>query len=254
VALISGAGDGIGRSCALAMGADGADLILGARDGDRLTALAAEVRAGTGRRVVAVPMDITDAGQVAALVERGVDELGRLDAVVNVAARSGTRHNIEEHDPEELRRSFEVNVVGTLEVCRRALPHLRASGGGAIVQISALSAHTRLPGLTDYTATKSAMVTASLTLAREVGRDGIRVNVVVPGYTRGRGLDAHLDAIAARRGISRADVEDEILRGSALATMSDPDDIAEAVLFLASGRSRTITGQQLHVNAGEWLP
>lgn len=253
VALVSGVGDGIGRACALALAADGADLVLGARDGSRLERIAHEVRA-LGRRAVVVPADVSDPDAVARLVAAGPDALGRLDVVVNVAARAGTNRPVEHLDAEDVRRSFEVNVLGTLEVSRRAVPHLRDAGGGSIVQISALSAHTRLPGLADYTSTKAAMVTASLTLAREVGRDGIRVNVVVPGYTTGEGLDRYLDSVAERRGTSRAEVEREILRSSALRRFPEPGDIAEAVAWFASGRSRAVTGQVLHVNAGEWIP
>ena len=252
VALVSGAGDGIGRACALAFAADGARVVLGARDATRLGHLADEVRR-SGGDAVAVPTDITDADQVQRLVDSAVNAFGRLDAVVNVAAHAAPPTFIESFAPEDYRRSFEVNVLGTLEVSRRALPHLRAAGGGSIVQISALSAHTRLAGLADYTATKAALETASITLAREVGRDGIRVNVVVPGYTTGAGLDGHLEALAARRGVTRDDIERELVRSSALRRFVDPADIAEAVLYLASGRSRAITGQLLHVNAGEWL-
>ena len=250
--LVTGVGPGIGRACARACADDGAAIVLGARNRDRLAEIADEVRA-TGAGVVAVPTDITDPTQVASLIDTAIEAFGRLDAVVNVAARAATPAFVEAFDPDEYRRSFEVNVIGTLEVSRQAIPHLRAAGGGAIVQISALSAHTRLPGLADYTASKSALVTASLTLAREVGRDGIRVNVVVPGFTAGEGLDGYLDSIAARRGTSRADVERDLLRSSALRRFVDPSDIADAVLYLASGRSRAVTGQQLHVNAGEWL-
>jgi NAD(P)-dependent dehydrogenase (short-subunit alcohol dehydrogenase family) len=217
-----------------------------------LTEIADEVRAA-GAEVVAVPTDITDPGQVAALISSAVATFGRLDAVVNVAARAATPAFVEAFDPEEYRRSFEVNVIGTLDMSRQAIPHLRAAGGGSIVQISALSAHTRLPGLADYTATKAALVTASLTLAREVGRDGIRVNVVVPGFTTGDGLDGYLDSLAERRGTDRDAVARDLVRSSALRRFVDPSDIAEAVRYLASGRSRAVTGQQLHVNAGEWL-
>jgi NAD(P)-dependent dehydrogenase (short-subunit alcohol dehydrogenase family) len=87
-----------------------------------------------------------------------------------------------------------------------------------------------------------------------VGHDGIRVNVVVPGYTRGEGLDRYLDERAARRGVTREQVDAELLRTSALRRIPDPSDMAEAVLYLGSGRSRSVTGQLLHVNAGEWIP
>ena len=252
VALVTGAGPGIGRSCALALAGDGAAVVVAARDGGRLAGLVDEVHAAGGT-ALAVPTDVTDPEQVRRFIDAAVERFGRLDAVVNVAARAATPAFVETFDPEEYRRSFEVNVIATLDVTRCALPHLRAAGGGAVVQISALSAHTRLVGLADYTASKAALETASLTLAREVGRDGIRVNVVVPGFTTGDGLDGYLDSLAERRGGSRADVERDLLRSSALRRFVDPADIAEAVCFLASDRSRAITGQLLHVNAGEWL-
>ena len=253
VAVIAGVGEGIGAACALALAADGADLVLGARDADRIERIARRTRS-LGRRVVVVATDITDPMQAHRLIDTAVEEFGRLDAVVNVAASSGPPATVEHFDAEVYRRSFEVNVIGTLQVSSAAVPHLRSSGGGAIVQISALSAHTRLPRLADYASTKSALVTASLTLAREVGRDGIRVNVVVPGYTAGEGLDRYLDEQAERRGITRAEIDEQILRSSALRRVPDPSDMAEAVLYLASDRSRAVTGQLVHVNAGEWIP
>ena len=253
MAVIAGVGEGIGAACALALAADGADLVLGARDADRIERIARRTRS-LGRRVVVVATDITDPMQAHRLIDTAVEEFGRLDAVVNVAASSGPPATVEHFDAEVYRRSFEVNVIGTLQVSSAAVPHLRSSGGGAIVQISALSAHTRLPRLADYASTKSALVTASLTLAREVGRDGIRVNVVVPGYTAGEGLDRYLDEQAERRGITRAEIDEQILRSSALRRVPDPSDMAEAVLYLASDRSRAVTGQLVHVNAGEWIP
>ena len=253
VAVVAGVGEGIGAACALALAADGADLVLGARDADRIERIARRTRS-LGRRVVVVATDITDPMQAHRLIDTAVEEFGRLDAVVNVAASSGPPATVEHFDAEVYRRSFEVNVIGTLQVSSAAVPHLRSSGGGAIVQISALSAHTRLPRLADYTSTKSALVTASLTLAREVGRDGIRVNVVVPGYIAGEGLDRYLDEQEERRGITRTEIDEQILRSSALRRVPDPSDMAEAVLYLASDRSRAVTGQLVHVNAGEWIP
>lgn len=252
VALIVGVGPGIGQACAEALSTDGAAVVIAARDRTRLEEIAAQIRS-SGADVLAVPTDITAPAQVMSLLDATITTFGRLDAVVNNAARASTPAFIESFDPDEFRRSFEVNVIGTLEVSRQAIPHLRAAGGGSIVQISALSAHTRLPGLADYTSSKSAVATASLTLAREVGRDGIRVNTVVPGFTTGEGLDGYLNSLAVRRGSARTDVEREILRSSALRRFVDPSDIAEAVLYLSSGRSRAVTGQQLHVNAGEWI-
>lgn len=251
--MITGVGDGIGRACATALALDGATVVVAARDADRLERIAAEVRS-LGNNVLAMPTDISDVDQVHRLFEATASRFGRLDAVVNVAAWAGSPKPVEHFDADTFRRAFDINVVATLGVCKAALPHLRATGGGAIVQTSTLSAYTRLPSLADYTSTKAAMVTASLTLAREAGRDGIRVNIVVPGYTSGDGLDAYIQSHADRRGVAAEEIRRDLVASSALRMIPDPADIAEAVLYLASGRSRAVTGQQLHVNAGEWLP
>jgi NAD(P)-dependent dehydrogenase (short-subunit alcohol dehydrogenase family) len=252
VAVISGAGEGIGRSCALALARDGADVALGARRPEQLERVAKEVH-DLGRRALAVPTDITVPEQARALVERAADELGRVDAVVNVAALSDAHTNVEHTDWDVYRRVFETNVLGTLEVTRAAFPRMRSQGGGAVVQISSSAMRTMPAKQAPYVSTKSALVAASQVLAREVGRDKIRVNVVVPGYVTGPHLDGLFARIAQRRGWSVEQVFAEAESLTALGRIPSPDDVAEAVLFLASERSAGITGAVLDVNGGLWI-
>src|SRR5579875_1792843 len=119
VAIIAGAGAGIGRSCALKLAAEGADVVLAARRPGPLGELAAEV-AGTGRRAVPVPTDLADVHQCAALVDAAVAELGRVDVLVNVATRSAPRAPVDAGDWADYRAAFELNVIGTLELSRLA--------------------------------------------------------------------------------------------------------------------------------------
>jgi len=252
VAIVSGAGEGIGRSVALALAHDGADVAIGARRPEQLDRVAAEIEA-LGRRALRVPTDIADTARCRALVDATVEAFGRLDAVVNVAALSVPEATVEEVERSDWERALAVNLFGTMEVSRAALPHLRTAGGGAIVQISTLSARTTPPRLAPYASAKLAMIGASQTLAREVGRDGIRVNVVVPGYVTGPHLDELFADYAARRGVSAEKVWADAARQCVLGRIPTPDDVAEAVLFLASPRSAAITGIQLDVNAGLWI-
>jgi NAD(P)-dependent dehydrogenase (short-subunit alcohol dehydrogenase family) len=128
---------------------------------------------------------------------------------------------------------------------------MKDRGGGAIVQISTFGTHAAQPKQATYTATKLAMVQASRTMAKELGPAGIRVNVVTPGYTTGPPLDAMFAGIAARTGRPVDEVSAGAASTASLRTHVDPEDIAEAVLFLASPRGRRITGVELPVTAGQ---
>jgi NAD(P)-dependent dehydrogenase (short-subunit alcohol dehydrogenase family) len=251
VAVVVGAGPGIGRACALALGGAGADVVVAARRRAPLVALAEEVAAATGRTAYPVTVDLGDVGSCRALVAATVDRFGGVDIVVNVATDSGGRASVDEADWDGWRRAFEINVLGTLEVSRSAARSMKERGGGAIVQISTFGTTATPPKQASYTATKLAMVQASRTMAKELGPDGIRVNVVTPGYTTGPPLDAMWAGIAARSGLTVEEVSTRAASTAALRTHVDPEDIAEAVLFLASPRGRRITGVELPVTAGQ---
>lgn len=251
VALVVGAGAGIGRACALTFAAGGADVVLAARRPEPLQALAAEVEAAHGHRALAVPSDVSVIEQCQALVARTVEEFGRVDTVVNVATLGGGQYRIDDLDLDFYRRVFEMNVLGVLEISRGAARSMRATGGGSIIQISSLAATVMQPNMSVYSSTKRAMMVSSFTMAKEFGRDNIRVNIVSPGYTTGDDLDAMWAGIAARTGGDPADVSAKAAKGAALRRHVDPVDIAEAVAFLASPAARNITGVEIRVDAGQ---
>lgn len=253
VALVMGAGAGIGRSCALKLAGAGADVVVAARRPEPLEALADEVRRATSRRVLAVPTDLADLDSCSALVDRVIETFGRIDVVVNVATGGSSYSALVDADWADYRRAFEINVVGTLEVSRSAARHMARAGGGSIVQIGTVGTHLHRPKLASYTGTKMAMWTASLTMARELGHENVRVNMVTPGYTTGEGLDSLFQSIAANTGRAVEEVSRQAASTGALRRHVDPDDIAEAVLFLASPRARNITGVEIPVDAGQIL-
>ncbi|MYW03779.1 SDR family oxidoreductase [Streptomyces sp. SID3343] len=249
VAIVAGAGDGIGRATALALARAGADVVVAARRSGPLTELADEAARLTGRRVIAIPTDIADQDACHALVDTAAERLGRVDVVVNVATYNPSAR-LADLDPDEFRRAFEINVLGVLAVSRAALPHMRAVGGGSIVQISSEAPRAKLPHLGAYAATKGAMEVMSGVLAKEVGPDGVRVNVVVAGYTDNAKLAAYIDDIARRRDVPPATVREEMAASSALRRITQPEDIADVVAFLASPRARAITGTITPVTSG----
>jgi NAD(P)-dependent dehydrogenase (short-subunit alcohol dehydrogenase family) len=261
VAIVSGAGPGIGRACAEAFHREGADVVVAARDEGRLEALAFEVGGtshdsrpghgpGPGPRVVPITFDLADLASCQTLVDETLDRLGRIDILVNVATAGGETNVLAEGEWESWRHAFEVNVIGTMELSRLAAQAMAANPGGSIVQVGTIGTQLRPAGRARYTATKSAMVTASLTMAKELGRARVRVNVVTPGFVTGAPLDAMIDAIATRTGESTEEVSARMAAGASLRRHVDPADVADAVLFLAGPGARNITGIELPVTAG----
>ncbi len=138
-----------------------------------------------------IAFDFADLASCQALTEQTLDRFGRIDVLVNVATAGGETSAIAEGEWQSWRRAFEVNVIGTMELSRLAAEAMRANPGGSIVQVGTIGTRALPPGRARYTATKSAMVAASLTMAKELGRSQVRVNVVTPGFVAGAPLDGH---------------------------------------------------------------
>jgi NAD(P)-dependent dehydrogenase (short-subunit alcohol dehydrogenase family) len=256
VAIVAGAGPGIGRACATALRREGADVVVAARDAERLEAMAFEMTAigpsgpGPGSHVLPIAFDFADLDSCRALVDDTMDRLGRVDILVNVATAGGETGAVAEGDGESWRRAFEVNVIGTMELSRLAAHAMGPNPGGSITQVGTIGTRALPAGRARYTATKSAMVTASLTMAKELGRAQVRVNIVTPGFVTGAPLDAMMEAIATRSGESLGEVSAHLAAGASLRRHVDPTDVAEAVVFLAGPGARNITGIELPVTAG----
>lgn len=251
VAMVVGAGPGIGRACALAFALAGADVVVAARRAEPLEALATEVAELTGRRVEPVVADLSDTTSCVALVDAAVERLGGVDALVTVATAGGGQVAVEDADWDLWRRAFEVNVIGTMEVSRAAARSMAGRGGGSIVHVGTFGTHALPPRQAAYTSTKQAALSASKTLAKEVGPAGTRVNMVTPGYVEGENLDQLFQSVADRSGESLAEVSTRMARTAALRRHVTPEDIAETVLFLCSDRGRGITGVEIPVTAGQ---
>jgi NAD(P)-dependent dehydrogenase (short-subunit alcohol dehydrogenase family) len=252
VALVSGIGPGLGRSIALALAREGADVALGARREETLRSVAAEVEA-LGRRAVWRSTDVAKPADCEALAERAAHAFGGIDIVVNGAAYFGRGLPLASGDFESLRGALDVCLFGSLALTRAALPSMRARGGGRVVMIGTMATRDTQPGEGAYAAAKAAVLMAVRTLARELGRDGIRVNAVNPGYIQGEPIQAAFRARAEKRGVAAAQVEREIAEATALGRIPSPDEIAGSVLFLASDLSRPVTGHVLDCNAGMWM-
>jgi NAD(P)-dependent dehydrogenase (short-subunit alcohol dehydrogenase family) len=251
--LVVGAGPGLGREVAALALRDGARVVLGARTESRLKDLAAELDA-SGERVAWCAADMTDPAACDALVETAGERFGGLDAVVEVAALDTLFGTLQSTSAEDWRRSMEVNVIGTLQLARAAVPHLERRGGGSIVLIGSQSMWLPPPmPQIAYASAKGALVSAMFHMARELGPKRIRVNMVVATWMWGPPVQAYVKWQAKERGVPEEDVIGEITANMPLGEIPADEDVAEAAVFFCSDRARMITGETLMVNAGELL-
>jgi NAD(P)-dependent dehydrogenase (short-subunit alcohol dehydrogenase family) len=252
VALVSGAGPGLGRSVALALGSEGASVAVAARTESKVDAIAGEVRDG-GAEALAVPLDVCDAGSCRQAVDRVVETFGRLDVVVNNAFHTGDFALFAEADLDSWRHTMDVNLFGTLQLTQATLGPLRKQGDGRIVMVNSMSSVRVEPRFGAYAASKAALAAATKSLALELGADGIRVNAIHPGYIWGDDVRAYFDMLAGSKGITPDEQYHEVASETALGYLPDADEIARAVVFFASDMSKPVTGQALGVNAGHWF-
>jgi NAD(P)-dependent dehydrogenase (short-subunit alcohol dehydrogenase family) len=252
VALIAGVGPGLGRDVALLLAEHGAQLVLGARRQERCEAVAAEVR-DQGGIATAVGLDISDPAACAAAVATTRATYGGLDVLINNAFDTGDFTAFEEADLEVWRKTMEVNLWGTLQMTRAAVPTMKERGGGRVVMVNSMSAwrHQRLFGA--YTISKAALESATKMLAVELGGHGIRVNGVHPGYIWGPSVEAYFAYQAKERGVTPQEVYDRTADETCLKYLPPSREIAGSVVFLASDLAAPVTGQSLGVNAGHWL-
>ncbi len=253
VALVTGAGAGMGRAFAERLAAEGADIV--AVDLDE-AALDAAVRSlhEHGHGVLAVPADVRDQGALDEAVRRGVEQFGGLDIVVanaGVSRNPGPSWTIDE---AEWDLAVGVNVTGTWHTVKAAAPALTERGGGSVILISSTAGIKSVPGAAQYSAAKHAVIGLMRTLANELGGKSIRVNAVLPGAVNTAMTNNPATFARLRPDLENPGADDVagVLAARHLLPIpwAEPEDIAHAVAFLASDESRCITGQQIVVDAG----
>jgi 3-oxoacyl-[acyl-carrier protein] reductase len=249
VALVLAASKGLGRASAAALAAEGCDVAIGARGAAALEATAAAIRASGGGRVLAIPVDVTDAAAACAFVEMALREFGRIDILVNNAG-GPPFGSFDAFDDDAWRAAFELNLLSTVRLSRLVLPHLPHDGGGRIINVVSLSVKTFLPGSVLSTAARLGVVGMTKLLADEVGPRGITVNSVAPGVIlTDRVRTTRLDAMVAG-GLSEEEALVQIGATIPLRRVGRPEEFGAVVAFLASARASYITGATIPVDGG----
>jgi NAD(P)-dependent dehydrogenase (short-subunit alcohol dehydrogenase family) len=250
--VVSGVGGGLGREVARIALRDGARVVLAARTAATLETAAAELDP-SGERVAWARTDITRAEDCQALASLARERFGAVHALVQVAAYEAVFGGLQDTDFEKWRRAFDTNVVGSLTLLRAVAPTLKQAGGGSVVLIGSQSMYLPLLPQAGYAASKGALLSAMYYLAKELGPDRIRVNMVVPSWMWGPPVEGFVKMRAKSEGLSEDDVVKDITRNIPLGEIVPDEDVAEVACLLASERTRSITGQALMVNGGELM-
>jgi NAD(P)-dependent dehydrogenase (short-subunit alcohol dehydrogenase family) len=250
VCVVSGVGPGLGRQAARALASHGADVVLAARREANLKEVLAEVT-DLGARALAVPTNIVDADACAALMAAAAEAFGGIDVVVNNAFRSDVFQSFEDVDLAIWRKIMDVNLFGSLQMTKAALPHLRSRGGGSVVNVASMVTRQPQPAQGGYAISKGALLTATRVLAYELGPSNIRVNAVVPGWMAGPSVDMYIEMTSSGRGVPAQEVIDELNARVPLGRIPSDADVAGAIVYLASDLSAAMTGQALDTNGGE---
>lgn len=250
VALVTGARGGIGRAIALAMAGEGAHIALLSRKLSEALEVASRIEAEhPGSRVLALEGDIAREGDAERFAAATYEHFGRIDALVNCAG-GAMRGRLEEIPPEAWMEYLQVKPLGLIRCTRAVVPYLRRSGGGKIVNVAGLhgkepSAWTVMGG-----AINASVLAFSKALADDLAADGITVNVVSPGHTATGRWRELVGFISNRRGLGPAEAEEFLMQRIPLRRLVQPEEVAAAVVFLASRWAATITGACIVVDGG----
>lgn len=259
VAIVTGAGSGIGRGIALAFAKEGAKVAVNDEHGDEATAVAEEVRA-QGKEALAVEGDVSRNDHVEEMVRRALAAFGRIDVLVNNAGVCGEHVGTPLSDltEEDWDRTYEVNLKAHFLTCRAVMPHMIEQKSGKIVNISSIAGKTGEPVIPHYSASKAGVVNFTQALARELAPHRINVNAVCPGLIWTPLWERMAKVVAEKAGLPsgvepRAVFDGAVQQTILMKTEQTAEDIAMTVVFLASNESDQITGQAINVDGGAEL-
>jgi 3-oxoacyl-[acyl-carrier protein] reductase len=247
--IVTGASKGLGAASARRLAAEGAQLLLTARDGARMSAVAGAIDEEYGTACATVPADLTQAGAAKLVVTHAIDTLGRVDVLINCAGASqgGVFWEIPDQVWED---SFALKFMGTLRMMRAVIPHMREHSSGRIVSIVGNTGRQPSPRMLPGAAANAALLAVTAGLAEEVAADGIAVLALNPGPTRTERWTTLMEKLAKQSGRTVPEVEEDFMKDIPMNRLGEPEEIARLVAFLASEVAANMTGTSLTADGG----
>jgi len=242
VAVVTGGGRGLGRAYCEALAGEGAAVVAADIRDTAETVAAVE---GAGGKIIGLPLDVVDMDSCSVMADAALAAFGRIDVLVNNAALYGdiSGGRFDKLPDDQWDRVMAVNVKGIWQCCKACVPAMREAGGGSIVNISSLAAKYGMAYGVDYATSKAAVIGMTRSLARELGRDWIRVNAIAPSAVMTEGTEEFF-------GDKLEKAKQVIAGGQALQRNLEPEDLSGTVLYLASDASKFVTGQTIMVDGG----
>jgi len=251
VALVAASSQGLGRAVAEELAAEGASLVLCARDSRTLAETAASIAEKTNAHVLAVPADVTRAEDIKRVVEGGNERFGRIDILVTNAG-GPPAGRFEQLTHQQWEDAIRLTLLSAVELTRQVLPGMKERRWGRIINITSIAVKQPVENLLLSNSLRAGLTGFARTLANEVAPDGITVNNVLPGYTRTERLDELAEMMAEKQGISPHEFRGKWEKEIPMGRLGEPREFAALVTFLASERASYVTGTSVQVDGG-WI-
>jgi 3-oxoacyl-[acyl-carrier protein] reductase len=247
--IVAASSDGIARAAAEKFAAEGAKVAMCSRDTNKLNPAAQRIRDRYGVEVLAEPLDVTDAGAVEEFVKHVAQDFGGVDVCVTNAGGPPAKMFLAT-TAEEWHRAVELNFMSVIHFARAVLPWMQKNQWGRLVTITSVTVRQPVSDLIYSNAVRAGVLGLVKSLSNEFGKDGITVNNVAPGYTATQRLKQLIDKRSQELGMSPADFEARLGTDAPLKRVGQPEEVADAIVWLASERASYITGQTLLVDGG----
>ena len=251
VALVAAGSRGLGRAVAEELAAEGASLVLCARDSRTLDETAAAIEKSSNAQVLAVPADVTVTNDIMRLVETGIEKFGRIDILVTNAG-GPPAGRFEQLTREQWERAIRLTLLSAVELARQVLPGMKERRWGRILNITSIAVKQPVENLLLSNSLRAGLTGFARTLANEVAADGITVNNIMPGYTRTERLDELAQMMAEKQGISADEFRGKWEKEIPMGRLGEPREFAALAAFLVSERASYITGTSIQVDGG-WI-
>lgn len=248
-AIVLASSRGLGYACALGLAREGCDLVVCSRSRERIDAAASKIREDTGARVHAVVTDVSTDGALSEVVAACVREYGGVEIAVHNAGGppAGTVPTLTD---EQWHLAFNANLMSFVRLARAVMPEMKAAGYGRLIALTSSSIRQPIPNLVLSNAMRTGVLGIAKTLSKELAADGILVNVVAPGRIATERLDELDQANAERTGKSAAEIRQSTIATIPVGRLGEPQELANLVVFLASGAASYITGSAIMVDGG----